>query len=355
MEKVLKVEILFNFFMRNGYQFLNSNIPIVKFFVKADKDENSVNIVICVSSNSEYYVLKEELDNIAFQIERKYLLSGISKVNMLALVLSDNIDRDKSLSDGNTNLWLLDTLGYRVVVFENQPEDFDNLKQQLDVWCNAAYEVNNQPEKNFFTRTIDKMQKLPLMTILMFLINMLVFVRLIRFGDTTDAEYMLEHGAMYYKKIFDEHEYYRFITCMFMHFDFDHLFSNMISLMLIGNEVERIYGKFKFTCIYMFSGIFGSFLSVLYYSHMMENAVSAGASGAIYGLMGAVLVKIIQEKNRQGGISGKLILVFLFLFMAGRASGNVDNLAHLGGLIGGMIISLIFYLLRPIKRQRMED
>lgn len=274
---------------------------------------------------------------------------------MLTIILSNNIERDKVLNEVDSNIWFLDALEDRIIIFENQSKDFEELKEPLDFWCNTVHGICKDYKENSLKRMKYRLKNLPLITILLVLINIFVFVRLSKYGDLTNPKYMLEHGAIFYKKIFEDKEYYRFITCMFMHFSFEHLFNNMISLILIGNEVEHIYGRLKFLCIYFFSGILGSFLSVLYYSYISENVVSAGASGAIYGLIGALIVQIIQNKKKHSGNSSKVLIIFFVLVMAGNVSKNVDNFAHLGGLIGGMIISLIFYFFKTLKSKKMED
>ena len=234
----------------------------------------------------------------------------------------------------------MDTLAGRVIIFENQPEDFDGLRVKIE-------NIRNIKEQE---ETLNNGRKWPIMTLLILFINIAVFIYLSIIGDTTDAKFMLGKGAMYNQTVFSNHEYYRFVTCLFMHYDLNHLFSNMVSLVFIGNEIENKYGKIKFLIIYFLSGIIGSLISVMYYNYIGDNVISAGASGAIYGLMGAVLVNIIQDKNKENGPISKLLLVFIFLYMAGKSGGNVDVFAHLGGLLGGMIIALICYSVKVFKK-----
>lgn len=337
---MLDEKSIFNVLVNNGYQVMNCNIQSLNIFVKENRDMNMVNILVCLSNNTNQDFFFESLDNIIFQIERKFLFSGILNVNKICLILSDNIERDKKFAEGNTEFWLVDILADRVIIFENQPEDFDGLRLSIE----NILKTKANKEGSI------KLGKMPILTLSILLINIVVFIYLSLVGDTGEANFMLEKGAMYNKTVFKNLEIYRFITCLFLHFDMNHLFSNMMSLFFIGNEVEKIYGKIRFIFIYFFSGIIGSLISVLYYNYIGDSVVSAGASGAVYGLMGAVLVNIIQNKQKESGPIGKIILVIIFLYLAGSSGENVDVFAHLGGLLGGMIISLLCYLFKYFNK-----
>ena len=165
-------------------------------------------------------------------------------------------------------------------------------------------------------------------------------------GDTEDAVFMMNHGGMYEPLIVQEHEYYRLFTSMFLHFGMSHLLNNMVLLGALGWNLELETGKIKFLIIYLVSGLGGNLLS-LYYDQSLplgERAVSAGASGAIFGLMGALLYVVIANRGRLGRLSGRgmLFMIALSLYY-GLTSTGVDNWAHIGGLVCGFILSVILY------------
>lgn len=175
-------------------------------------------------------------------------------------------------------------------------------------------------------------------------VNAAVFMIMTMFGDTEDAGFMLQHGAMYEPFVIQQHEYYRIITCLFLHFGIEHLLNNMVMLGALGWNLELEIGKVRFLIIYFVSGVAGNILS-LYSDLSAENpAVSAGASGAVFGLMGALLYVVIQNRGRLGRLSGRgmLIMVALSLYF-GFASSGVDNLAHIGGLVSGFILAVLLY------------
>lgn len=181
-------------------------------------------------------------------------------------------------------------------------------------------------------------------TVALIVVNVAVFMIMTMFGDTEDAVFMLQHGAMYEPFVIQQHEYYRIITCLFLHFGIEHLLNNMVMLGALGWNLELEIGKVRFLVIYFVSGIAGNILSLFYDLSTENTAVSAGASGAIFGLMGALLYVVILNRGRLGRLSGRgmLIMVALSLYF-GFASSGVDNFAHIGGLVSGFILAVILY------------
>ena len=189
-------------------------------------------------------------------------------------------------------------------------------------------------------------------TILLIAINVIVFFALSFFGRTEDAEYMLEHGAMYVPYMLEGEGYYRLFTSMFLHFGIDHLANNMVMLGAIGWNLEYEIGKIKFLIIYLGSGLAGNILSAFGDLMTGEYAVSAGASGAVFGIIGALLYVVIRNKGQIGTISGRgLVFMVILSLYYGFTSSGVDNLAHIGGLIAGFVLGVLLYWKRNRKRR----
>lgn len=186
-------------------------------------------------------------------------------------------------------------------------------------------------------------------TILLAAANVIVFFYLTFQGMTEDGAFMLEYGAMYVPYVLGSGEYYRLFSSMFMHFGFEHLVNNMVMLLVIGFTLERELGTIKFLIIYLLSGLGGNLLSAVWDMMSGSFAVSAGASGAIFGIVGALLYVAIRNRGRIGDVSGRglAFMVILSLYY-GFTSGGVDNFAHIGGLLSGFILSVLLYW----KRQR---
>ena len=181
-------------------------------------------------------------------------------------------------------------------------------------------------------------------TIILIAVNVAVFFFLSLFGDTEDAVFMMQHGAMYSDFIIQDREYYRLFTCLFLHFGIEHLLNNMVILGALGWNLELQTGKIRFLLIYFGSGLFGNVVSLIFHGAAQEYTVSAGASGAIFGLMGALLWVVIANHGRLGRLSGRgmLVMVALSLYF-GLSSSGVDNYAHIGGLVCGFLLALILY------------
>ena len=186
--------------------------------------------------------------------------------------------------------------------------------------------------------------KKPYMTIGFAAMNIIVFLVMELLGDTQSAKYMAEHGAMHPLFITQDHQYWRFFTAMFLHFGSEHLLNNMVVLGASGVILEEALGHVKFTVLYVLAGIGGSILSCMEMLTANDYAVSAGASGAIFGVIGGLLWIVIRHKGHYETLSGKGLLVMIALSLYyGISTGGVDNWGHIGGLIMGFLLCMILY------------
>lgn len=181
-------------------------------------------------------------------------------------------------------------------------------------------------------------------------INVLVFAVLEIMGNTENAGFMLEHGAIYPTSIREQGEYWRLFTATFMHFGFRHLFNNMIILIAAGQILERAFGHIKYLILYLAAGLGGSTLSFLQMVYSGDYAVAAGASGAIFGIIGALLWVVIVHRGRYESLTSRgLIVMILLCLYYGISTGGVDNWGHIGGLLGGFFLGALLY-----RRKRPE-
>lgn len=152
----------------------------------------------------------------------------------------------------------------------------------------------------------------------------------------SDTEVLVLLGAKV-NKLITQGQYFRLISAMFLHGGIVHLAVNMYSLYAIGPMVEKVYGKAKYIAIYFIAGICSSLLSYAY-----SPSISIGASGAIFGLLGAVLVFAIKSKGKTGSAFIRSILsVIIVNIFIGITLPGIDNFGHIGGLMGGIIISFL--------------
>lgn len=171
-------------------------------------------------------------------------------------------------------------------------------------------------------------------------VNVLIFILMTVKGGSENVDVLLNFGASY-GPFFRAGEYWRLVMPMFLHIGWAHLFVNMFALYLLGNFLEPLYGYGRFTLLYVVSGMGGSLLSMEASPH-----IAAGASGAIFGIAGAMLVTglLHPEAVPRGwknvfGIGILLVIVTNLIF--GHFVRHIDNWAHLGGLLTGLVLAWI--------------
>lgn len=179
------------------------------------------------------------------------------------------------------------------------------------------------------------------------LANIIVFLILDQLGDTTSAGFMLEHGASY-PLYFLQGQYYLLFTSMFIHFGINHLFNNMLVLFFVGDNLERAVGHFSYLVIYIMSGLFAGGFSTFMMIYKQDYAVSGGASGAIFGMIGALVYVVILNKGRLEELTTRrLVFMIALTLYLGFTSPNVDNMAHIGGLVSGFFLAMLIYRKKP--------
>ena len=193
-------------------------------------------------------------------------------------------------------------------------------------------------------------------TILLAAVNVIVFIILTSQGMTEDGRFLLEHGAMYVPRVKEAGESYRLFASMFLHFGFQHLMNNMVILVLVGWNLELEIGKIRFLLIYILSGLGGNILSAWWEVLTADYAISAGASGAVFGTIGALLYVAIRNHGRIGEISGRgLVFMIIISLGYGFSSGGVDNMAHIGGLLTGFMSGILLYRKRNRKDRTFSE
>ncbi len=190
-------------------------------------------------------------------------------------------------------------------------------------------------------------KKIPIVTVALIVINVCIWIVLELLGDTQSAGFLAEHGAVYVSAVAYGKEYYRLVTCMFLHFGAEHLMNNMLLLGVIGNRLESVLGSVCFGFLYLLSGLCGSLLSFYMDLDETDLVVSAGASGAVFGIIGGLLAYALLNKGKVEGLTAKGIfgMAALSLYFGFSASG-VDNWGHSGGILGGFLLGCILTILR---------
>ncbi|KAM7526351.1 hypothetical protein LguiA_016253 [Lonicera macranthoides] len=151
-------------------------------------------------------------------------------------------------------------------------------------------------------------------------------------------------GALDVSKVVDGHQGWRLISCIWLHGGLLHLLANMLSLVVIGIRLEREFGFVRIGLLYLIAGFGGSLLSALF----IQSNISVGASGAVFGLLGAMLSELITNWTIYANKIAALVtlVVIIAINLAVGILPHVDNFAHIGGFISGFLLGFVF-LIRP--------
>lgn len=185
-------------------------------------------------------------------------------------------------------------------------------------------------------------------------LNIVYFLYLEVAGSSENTMFMLQHGAMFAPFVLEEHEYYRLLTSVFMHFGIRHIANNMLVLFVLGDNMERALGSIKYLIFYLLCGVGANVVSMYFGLNDPIQAVGAGASGAIFGVIGGLLYAVIVNKGRLEDLSTRQLVAMIgFSLYFGFTSTGVDNVAHVAGLIIGIILAAVMYR-KPRKNSVQE-
>ena len=187
-------------------------------------------------------------------------------------------------------------------------------------------------------------KKTAYINMLLIAVNVLYFIFLEIAGSSENTVFMIQHGAMYEPLVTENGEYYRLLTSIFMHFGISHIVNNMLMLFILGDNLERALGHIKYLFFYLICGVGANIASMAVNVMQKELVVSAGASGAIFGVIGGLLYAVAVNHGRLEDLSTRqLAVVVLCSLYFGFTSGGVDNVAHIAGLLIGIVMAVLLY------------
>ena len=287
---------------------------------------------ILVNHNLNNHLEAAQIQHIHYQ-----LAAQVPERNILFIIATNNVDRDKKLAQiSGVQVWLVDSYDRKLFIYENQPDDYFGLKDGLIQAITETPQAKAQLGLRF--------KNWPYVTIVLIAINVIWFIILVAGGDAGDASYMISKGASYGPYIFENYQFWRLVTNMFMHFSASHLLGNMVYLGIAGYSIERAAGHWKYLALYMLSGFGASVISAAYYYMTGQNTVSAGASGAVYGLIGAAVYLMIKNRGRMrpGMLWLRIGVILIFLFYSNFINSGIDAVAHAAGFVFGILLSFVF-------------
>lgn len=323
-----------------------------------ENKNNEYSIIRIVTKNIinkeqyDYDILKTK--HIAKQLKRKLLDFSM---NVLSIYLDKNFYTNKidNFDEKYISILIKDEDDFINNEYINKA--YKNLRDKF-VYKEEGFELISKLTKEIEEKNIKEGQERekymknnkPIITYILIFINIVMFVLMYMLGNGSEnTNTLIDFGANYIL-LTKAGEYYRLITSGFLHIGVIHLLLNMYSLYIVGSQVEYFYGKVKYIIIYLFSLIMGSLFTVALSS---VNTVSAGASGAIFGLLGSILYFGIKYRGYIGNsLVNQIVPVVVLNLIIGFTTPGIGNAAHIGGLIGGYLISMAVGIGIDKKEQR---
>lgn len=315
--------------------------------------------IIRISCNS---IINEE--QFEFDIfKMKHIMRQIKKKTMSFKINALNICLDLSKKVDEGNIKNIETIRVEDIkdIFNSEiVKSFPSIKNELletddglELIINVTNDINEKTEKENEKFNDVFSPKRIIFTNIISLICILMYVIVGVYGNNFfnfDANVLAKFGANNILLV-KNGEIYRLLTCAFLHVGLIHLVVNMYSLRVIGPSVEGLIGKGKFVFIYLISAISASLMSLVFVD---SNIVSVGASGAIFGLMGALLYFGYHYRlYLNDAIKTQIIPVILFNLIMGFMMPGIDNGAHIGGLIGGYLATMAIGIKNKSEKKDM--
>ena len=296
----------------------------------------------------EFDILK--LRNVMRQVKRKTLSWSMNALNILL-----DVNEDVSLEE-NKNIASVALKNGALIRSKKVLDIFPDINHKmllnekgLDLMIDVTNDINKKTDReNKVYESIFRPKKIVVTNILIALNVIAFFVIFALSGANLNVLNLLRYGALN-SVLVQNGEFWRLITAGFLHGGIFHLIFNMYALYIIGTQIENFAGKWKFLAIYFCSMLTASLMSCV----INPNSVSVGASGAIFGLLGALVYFGYHYRLYLGSIlRNQIIPLILFNLLLGFMVSGIDNAAHLGGLIGGLLISMA---LGVQKREGKQD
>jgi rhomboid protease GluP len=270
--------------------------------------------------------------------------------SMNALSIFVNLGENVHLEENNEKLKNIDCIELKDIndinnykfVIEAYPDilEIEDVKEEgLELFMKLTEEINKKNVDDASKADEIFSKKRPVVTYALIISNIIMFIMCILAGGNPlnmDPNLLYNFGGMVnYSTMSGPAELYRLVTSMFLHGEILHIGFNMYALYVLGPQLESFFGKTKYIIIYFVSGIIGNLVSMVL---QQNNIVSVGASGAIFGLIGAFLYFGYHYRVYLGTVIKSQIIPLLVLNLGiGFFAQSVNMAAHIGGLVGGIL------------------
>lgn len=334
---------------QEGFYFPNKdNI----FYFENSTDDFTYITLLKDFSGIEYRVtlcnsLKVDFSNYLNHIEKNYTyLNNIETHNCthyinihIFLCESENIKMTEYLKTINSfEEQLVNNIFWEVIISKDKYTHIYNKKQPSEIL--GIYKLLKTCMDNLYNdKTHSKIkplrkEKFAITCFYIFTLNCLIFIFNLIFNN-----YLITLGALDYTSVVYKREFYRVISSGFLHYNIMHLFSNSFSLYIFGTRLEKILGKPKFICLYLTTILSSSLLTIIF----LRDVISIGSSGGIFGIIGCMIAYTFILKRKLLGLDLYVITIIAIINITiGQYLPYINNVAHVGGLITGIILGAIF-------------
>lgn len=312
---------------------LENDIPLIRININYIHNEEQLSIdlrkanAIRRSIKKKTYSIKMNVLNLLLDVRDEVKLIGDKNIETIKIDKITDLKKNKFINN------FFPSLKDKIMTKKTGIIGMFEMTEQLN-------EKTTKEDKQL--AKIFKGSRRPIVTYILLAINILIF-----FLSIIDYSFVINTFANYYKNL-QNGEIWRLLTSTFVHADIFHILFNMMALMEIGPLIERYYGKTKYLAIYLGSGILGSLFSAV-----CGNYVSVGASGAIFGLFGAMVYFGYKYRaTLDGFLRSGIIPVLIANLIIGILIPEIDIIAHIGGLLGGFLLS---YTLGVANKENTKD
>ena len=334
----------------NGFQFRQGSPGELGIYYKYHGE--GFTVVLTAELRQGYTLTPQQHDIAVERVKGRFYQPGdfltdfpgelpVYHVEVLTLLITDAAEQVREMGAQCRNVWVYLSTEGRLIVYENQPGEFYGLRHVLERGLSDAAAGKSNSAN---VRTAGEIRRLPLITVGLIAVNVLVYLVLELLGDTQDGGFIAFYGGMYPPFLIEDHQWWRLFTAGFLHFGASHLVNNMVILFFMGERMERAVGHLRMLIVYLASLLGGSMLSFGMMLYTGDYAVSAGASGAVFGIIGGFLWVVLLHRGRVEDITTRRLLFMIALSVYyGFSSGGIDNWGHIGGIMTGFAVSMILY------------
>lgn len=333
---ILTLERLESLFFDYGYNKISSNLPEFNFY--CHREMQGINVLYVIDYRQGLYISEDQYAHMKEKISEFFHNKGEWEIHVMTLVLCTDTEKAKKLCENDSLCWVIDAYAYRLIIHETQVADFYGWKDLLEEYLfsltrerqEAAEPVIEQKKKR-------DLRELSWANVILVAVNVIVFLICTFTGDL-----LYNRGAFSVMELLRDGQFYRLFTSMFLHWNAEHLFSNMIVLYYVGAIVERELGTLPYMALYLLSGLAGNIFSMGYEIFVNLYGSSAGASGAVFGVEGALLLLVMTHRGKLESMTvGRVAFAVVFSLYCGFTSAGVNNAAHVGGVLMGFTAAAV--------------